>query len=75
MPGTKSDAHGNRHSNADAYRNSDTEGYSNSAAAPDCSASAVRLGSYTQLSSRTREAIREFPKSGGLFISERVKPI
>jgi hypothetical protein len=56
----ESDAHGNGHGNADAYRNADTKGYSNSAAAPDCSASAVRLGA---IRSFLRELAKRFASS------------
>ena len=48
--------------NAYSYGTTFTKGYTNSAAASDCSASAVSIGAETQLSSGTREAIREFPK-------------
>jgi hypothetical protein len=58
---------GNRHckcvGNAYSYGTTVTKGYTNSAPAPDCSTSAVSVGAETQLSSGTRKAIREFPKS------------
>ena len=63
------------YSNADAYRVANTEDYANSAGASDSPASAVSLRAYMQLSSGTREAIREFPKSRDLLYREaRVKP-
>ena len=56
-------AHGNRYSDAYAYRIANAEDYAYTTAASYGASSAVSLRAYMQLSSGTREAIREFPKS------------
>jgi hypothetical protein len=58
-----------RNGNCDTYANRDTctEDYSNSASAPDSSATTVSLRAYPQLTTGTLEAIREFPKSRDLL--------
>ena len=62
---TNCDGHRNRKcvGNAYSYGTTVTKDYTNSAPASDCSTSAVSVGAETQLSSGTREAIREFPKA------------
>ena len=54
---------GNCYSDTNAYRIADTEDYPNTTATSYGASSAVSLRAYMQLSSGTREAIREFPKS------------
>ena len=65
---------GNCYSDAYAYRIANAEDYAYTTAASYSTSSAVSLRACMQLSSETREAIREFPKSREPFISERVKP-
>jgi hypothetical protein len=55
--------YGNSYSDTNAYRIADTEDYPNTTATSYGASSTVSLWAYMQLSSGTREAIREFPKS------------
>ena len=62
-PNSNGNRDGNRYSDAYAYRIANAESYGHTAAASDSPASAVNLRAYMQLSSGTRDAIREFSKS------------
>ena len=60
---------GNGIGNANAYRNT-READAHTTAASHTGSPAVSLAAYLQISSGTREAIREFPKSCEFFISK-----
>ena len=62
-PNSNGNCDGNRYSDAYAYRIANAEDYAYTTAASYGASSAVSLRAYMQLSSGTREAIREFPKS------------
>src|SRR5262249_4073266 len=64
------DGNCNANSTLNAQADSHSETGSHSAAASYTGPSAINLGAYTKLSTGTREAIREFPKSRKDFISE-----
>src|SRR5438874_12238996 len=73
---THSDSNGNANGDGISNANSNGQTYSNSetgshtSAASHTGSPAVSLAAYLQISSGTREAIREFPKSCEFFISK-----
>src|SRR5437667_2840614 len=65
---------GNCYSDANAYRIANAEDYAYTTAASYSTSSAVSLRACMQLSSGTREAIREFPKSHRTHLINRKWP-